>query len=126
MISSSSSTSSPKSLLLTAGWDSLIGLWDIKIPSSHEVPTPQSLENEGASRKRRKVHQENEEREVKRKAPISVLKSHKARVTSVVFANGEGDEKNIHRAYSCSLDSTIRSWDVESGVCLNTAVSSPC
>jgi ribosome biogenesis protein YTM1 len=57
---------------------------------------------------------------IKRKAPIAVLKSHTARVSKALFATGLPGKG---KAYSCGFDSTVRTWDVESGVCVNTFVS---
>jgi ribosome biogenesis protein YTM1 len=97
--------------LLTSSWDMLIGVWDASIPTHDEVPMPDG----GAERKkRRKVAREEP---VQRKGPLAVLKSHTARVSRAVFgASGTS-------AYSCGLDSTVRMWDVENGVCTNTIVS---
>ncbi|OJA18260.1 hypothetical protein AZE42_05825 [Rhizopogon vesiculosus] len=64
-------------------------------------------------KKRRKTAPVN----IKRKVPIAVLKSHTAPVSKALFATG------LHakgKAYSCGFDSTVRTWDVESGVCVNT------
>ena len=116
---SSVSSDSTGSHLLTSSWDGLIGLWDTSIPSSDEVPEP--VLNERDRKKRRKVEDSAKPR---RKAPLSVLKSHTARVSKVLFAptgyDNNGDKK---RAYSCGFDSTVRSWDTEYGVCEHTIVS---
>lgn len=104
-------SSSSGSHLLTAGWDSLLGLWDTSIPEADEV-TPEQGERDRKKRKR-----DADGSSVKRKAPVAVLKSHTGRVTASVF---DGNDDN--KAYSCGLDSTLRSWDVESGVCVNTLV----
>ncbi|OJA14504.1 hypothetical protein AZE42_04443 [Rhizopogon vesiculosus] len=95
--------------LLTSSWDGLIGVWDTSIPDEHQV----TLERGDDRKKRRKTAPVN----IKRKAPIAVLKSHTARVSKALFATG------LHakgKAYSCGFDSTVRTWDVESGVCVNT------
>ncbi|CCA70307.1 related to microtubule binding protein YTM1-Laccaria bicolor [Serendipita indica DSM 11827] len=63
-------------------------------------------------KKRRKV--ETPAPQPKRKAPIHVLRSHTGKVTRGIF-NQEGKT-----AYSCSVDSTIRTWDTELGVCTST------
>lgn len=102
--------------LLTASWDGMIGLWDTTVPDKDEVPFDQAELNSEGSRKKRKFAQE--ERRLKRKAPISVLKAHTGRVSKALFARDDN-----HRAYSCGFDSTMRTWDVETGVCSNTAVS---
>jgi ribosome biogenesis protein YTM1 len=88
--------------LLTSSWDGLIGFWDSSIPSSDEVPEP--VLNERDRKKRRKI--EDSARPC-RKAPLSVLKSHTARVSKVLFAptgNTNADDKK--KAYSCGFDST--------------------
>ena len=101
--------------LLTSSWDGLIGLWDVVIPSSDEVPLDQVEAEE--RRKRRKV--DNESKRPRRKAPVSVLKSHTARVSKVIFGN---EQSNAKTAYSCGFDSTLRTWDVEKCICTSTIV----
>jgi ribosome biogenesis protein YTM1 len=103
------------SRLLTSSWDGLIGLWDTSLPPRDEVPPDQS--QAGDRKKRRKIDQD--DNPPKRKAPLSVLKSHTARVSKVVFGQGQNDAT---RAYSCGFDSTIRTWDVENGICTDTIV----
>jgi ribosome biogenesis protein YTM1 len=97
--------------LLTASWDMLIGVWDATIPDQDEV----QVEDGSERKKRRKVAREEQ---VRRKAPLTVMKSHTARVSKAVFGNG-GDAT----AYSCGFDSTVRTWDVKNGICTNTIVS---
>ncbi|KAI0754269.1 WD40-repeat-containing domain protein [Daedaleopsis nitida] len=108
--------------LLTSSWDSLIGLWDTTVPATDEVPLEETLG--GERKKRRKVAEDGEDvPRPRRKAPSAVLKSHTARVSRVVF----GREVNGVSAYSCGFDSTVRTWDVENGVCTGTitAASKP-
>jgi ribosome biogenesis protein YTM1 len=99
--------------LLTASWDSLIGLWESHIPKEDEIDV---VEVQTDRRKRRKVGGRESEPRPKRKAPLSVLKSHTARVSKAVFSS------TGRAAFSCGFDSTVRSWDVEHGVCSNTIV----
>jgi len=99
-------------LLLTASSDSLIGLWESHIPEEDEIDV---VEVQTDRRKRRKVRRDSEPRP-KRKAPSSVLKSHTARVSKAVFSS------TGKMAFSCGFDSTVRSWDIESGVCTSTIV----
>lgn len=109
---SSISSNSSGSNLLTSSWDNLIGLWDTSIPEVDEVDV------EIVDRKKRRKLGGDSDKQPKRKAPISVLKSHTARVSKAVFSS---DGKS---AYSCGYDSTIRTWDVENGICTNTLVRS--
>ncbi|KAL0946169.1 hypothetical protein HGRIS_012431 [Hohenbuehelia grisea] len=104
--------------ILTSSWDGLIGLWDTSIPASDEVAADDVPGGDRKS-KRRKLADGAEENRPKRKAPIAVLKSHTARVSKVVFGSAG---PNL-TAYSCGFDSTVRTWDVESGVCTNTITS---
>ena len=111
---SSITADSTGSTLLTASWDSLIGVWDSTIPPEDEVP----LESGGDRKKRRRVGASDEARPI-RKAPSAVLKSHTARVSKALFA-----PTSRQHAHSCGFDSTVRQWDVEMGVCTNTLVRS--
>jgi ribosome biogenesis protein YTM1 len=99
--------------ILTAGWDGLVGLWSTSIPEVDEVPLDAIAAPE--RKKRRKV-QEDGDGVVKTKAPSAVLRSHTARVSAIEFAGGGKD------AVSCGFDSTVRTWDVERGLCSHTIV----
>jgi ribosome biogenesis protein len=89
---SSISSNWTRTHLLTSSWDGLIGLWDTSIPSSDEVQEPELIE-----RDRKKS-----DNKPRRKAPLSVLKSHTARVSKVFFAptgttdNNNGEKKKKH------------------------------
>jgi len=109
-----SSIHSDSKWLLTASWDGLIGFWDTSIPSSDETPDP-TLTDRG--KKRRRV---DDEPKPKRKAPLSVLKSHTSRVSKAIFS-----PSRQNKAYSCGFDSTVRIWDTEYGTCEYTFVSIP-
>ncbi|KAL1948185.1 hypothetical protein VTO73DRAFT_12260 [Trametes versicolor] len=113
-----SSVAASSSHILTSSWDGLIGLWDTKIPETDEVPLDEAAAAAGENRKkRRKVADDGEPApRPKRKAPAQVLKSHTARVSRVVFGRGE----SASAAYSCGMDSTVRTWDVENGLCTST------
>lgn len=117
---SSIATNPAGSHLLTASWDHLIGLWDATIPDSDEVAEDTPVEG-GRRTKRRKV---DGERAI-RKAPLMVLKSHTGRVSRAIFGSA-GDSDST--AYSCGFDSTVRTWDTETGLCTRTIVSTsgPC
>ncbi|KAH9081717.1 WD40 repeat-like protein [Lactarius deliciosus] len=95
--------------VLTAGWDGLIGLWSTSIPEADEVPLDAIA---GPERKKRRKVQDGGS--VKTKAPSAVLRSHTARVSAVKSPSSGGD------AVSCGFDSTIRTWDVERGLCAHT------
>ncbi|KAK7052860.1 ribosome biogenesis protein ytm1 [Paramarasmius palmivorus] len=113
---SSIASNSSGTHLLTSSWDNLIGLWDTAVPISDEVPEPTVTERE--RKRRRKLNSgEDSASKPKRKAPITVLKSHTARVSRVIFGRD-------HVAYSCGFDSTVRLWDTDNGVCTHTITAS--
>ncbi|KAG8720800.1 ribosome biogenesis protein ytm1 [Ceratobasidium sp. 394] len=107
---SSVSASSSGRQLITAGWDGLLGVWTTEIPDRDEVQDV----GEAVPKKRRKL--EKGLGGAVKKAPAVVLKSHTGRVSKAIFDSSAADRK----AYSCGWDSTVRVWDVESGVCVNT------
>jgi ribosome biogenesis protein len=113
---SSVSSSISGSHLLTSSWDGLIGLWDTAVPLQDEISLD-LVEPADREKKRRKVSSESDQ--PKRKAPISILKSHTARVSKAIFGNHPSNAKT---AYSCGFDSTVRTWDVENSVCTATIV----
>jgi ribosome biogenesis protein len=108
---SSISADSTGSKLLTSSWDSLIGLWDTTVPTKDEVPV--AKQSSDGARKKRKVESA---ARGKRKAPITVLKSHTGRVSQATWNGADS-------AVSCGFDSTVRAWDTETGICTETIVS---
>ncbi|KAH8832756.1 WD40-repeat-containing domain protein [Flagelloscypha sp. PMI_526] len=100
--------------LLTASWDSLIGLWDSTIPDQDEV-ADQTVNR--ATNKRRKLNSSKDEGSAPKKAPIAVLKSHTARVSRAIFS------RDGRRGYSCGFDSSIRIWDTENGLCTQSIMA---
>ncbi|KAG2749856.1 WD40 repeat-like protein [Suillus brevipes Sb2] len=91
---SSISTDVSGSHLLTSSWDGLIGVWDTSIPDDHQV---------------------NSERGDDRKSGRYLIAHCTCQALS---AAGELAKGKAY--YSCGFDSTVRTWDVESGVCINT------
>ncbi|KIM80624.1 hypothetical protein PILCRDRAFT_822365 [Piloderma croceum F 1598] len=114
---SSITTSHTGAHLLTSSWDGLIGVWDTTIPTTDEVPLDEVERHDRDRKKRRKIADDVEK--AIRKAPVTVLKGHAARVSKVVFGK---DETKV--AYSCGFDSTVKMWDVENGFCTNTITAS--
>ncbi|EIW79492.1 WD40 repeat-like protein [Coniophora puteana RWD-64-598 SS2] len=100
------------STVLTSSWDTLIGVWDTRIPPSDEVPDDAP---DGERKKRRKLAKSGEEEKVVRKVPTAVLKSHTNRVSAAAFLPGSNE-----KAASVGFDATVRTWDVENGLCTHT------
>ncbi|EAU81305.1 microtubule-associated protein YTM1 [Coprinopsis cinerea okayama7 len=106
--------------LLTSSWDSLIGVWDTTIPPKHEVPEPTITAADQRTKKRRKVDPSSGDSSSPtaiRKAPLTVLKSHIGRVSKVAWLSPT-------QGVSCGFDSTLRTWDVERGLCTRTISAS--
>lgn len=95
--------------ILTAGWDGLLGLFSTEIPQEDEV-----LDEDQAVPRKKKRRVDSSVPQPKKKAPLHVLKSHTGKITRGIF------QKSGKTAYSCSMDSTIRMWDTELGVCTDT------
>jgi len=99
------------STVITASWDHLLGIWNTTIPEVDDAGLEDLTPVGGKrDRKRRKIEHNND---VRRKAPLEVLRSHTHRVSQVAFRNGQS-------AVSCGFDSTIRTWDINSAVCDGT------
>ena len=113
---SSITSSHTGSHLLTSSWDGLVGL--LGHDYSHHGRSPSWPSRNQWSRQKETKEGRGWAAKAKRKAPVTVFKGHTARVSKVVFAK---EETKV--AYSCGFDSTLRTWDVENGICTNTIVS---
>ncbi|GAA5907059.1 hypothetical protein JCM6882_005158 [Rhodosporidiobolus microsporus] len=99
--SSTAATSSPH--LLTAGWDGIIGLWDLT-PGVNEGEA--DVEDGDRKKKRRR-----QSTTVVNKTPITVLQGHTGKVSRAVFARNDATT-----AYSAGWDHSVRSWDLAVGM----------
>jgi len=107
------------------------------VPTEHEVADVRSPAVGVRSKKRRRIEDEDggdgmegvvkndiavvDMKNIKRKAPVTVMKSHTARVSRALFGT---ENRGVEgKAYSCGFDSTVRLWDVETGLCEHTIVS---
>lgn len=104
--------------LLTASWDKLVGLWTTQTPSDDEVPASTFLTTEPQRKRRKLAGTEAPVDLAKRKGPTSVLKSHTGRVSKALFSPEDNG-----KAFSVGWDCTLRTWDLEIGLCTNTTVS---
>lgn len=135
---SSIATNKQGTHLLTSSWDSVIGVWDTRVPVEHETADVRSSTSGMRSKKRRRIEDDEgddgdmegvvqngtavlDTKNIKRKAPVAVMKSHTARVSRALF--GTENRGMEGKAYSCGFDSTVRVWDVETGLCEHTVVS---
>ncbi|GAA5855598.1 hypothetical protein JCM8547_001611 [Rhodosporidiobolus lusitaniae] len=99
-LSSTTPTSSPH--LLTAGWDGLIGLWDLT-PGVNEGDA--ELEDGDRKKKRRK-----QTTTIVNKSPVTVLRGHAGKISRAAF-----DRSDASKAYSAGWDHSVRSWDLSIG-----------
>ncbi|GAA6061075.1 hypothetical protein JCM10212_006276 [Sporobolomyces blumeae] len=100
---SSSTTSSPPHLL-TAGWDGLIGVWDL----TRGVNEGGSAET-GEDRLKKKRRKQTSS--VTNKNPMMVLRGHTNKVSRAIF-----DRQDENVAYSAGWDHAVRVWDIEHGI----------
>ncbi|GAA5970483.1 hypothetical protein JCM11641_007322 [Rhodosporidiobolus odoratus] len=100
-LTSTAPTTSPH--LLTAGWDGLVGLWDLT-PGVNEGDVPE-VEDGDRKKKRRK-----QETKIVNKSPLTVLQGHVGKVSRAMF-----DRNDVTKAYSAGWDHSVRSWDLSIG-----------
>lgn len=115
--SSSSSTyssiSSPH--LITAGWDGLIGIWDL----TNGVNEGTENDLEGGERKKRR--KKTPKGVAINKTPVSVLSNHVGKVTRAIF-----DRTDERIAFSSGWDHTVRTWDLTTAQETSCKVSFSC
>ncbi|GAA5944622.1 Ytm1p [Sporobolomyces koalae] len=99
-----SSSSAPH--LLTAGWDGLIGVWDLT-PGVNEGEADHAT-FERTKKKRRKG---TDQTLVKNKLPAAVLRGHTNKVSRAIF-----DRSDENTAYSAGWDHSVRVWDLQHGI----------
>lgn len=90
---------------MTAGWDGLIGLWDVT-PGVNDGEAF-DLDNGERRKKRRKQAPG----VAVQKTPMGVLKGHVGKVSRAIFDRVDGATK----AHSAGFDHTVRSWDLTTG-----------
>jgi len=96
-LSGASATASPH--LLTAGWDGVVGVWDLTPGVNEGEPT-----EEGAPKRKRRKQAPGT---VIAKTPVSVLTGHVGKVSRAIF-----DRLDAGIAYSAGWDHTVRQWDL--------------
>ncbi|GAA5965099.1 hypothetical protein JCM3765_004856 [Sporobolomyces pararoseus] len=106
LLASSSSSSNVAPHLITAGWDGLIGVWDLNKGVNEEEALG---DMERIKKKRRKSTTSNEV--TKNKTPMSVLRGHTNKVSRALF-----DRNDASVAYSAGWDHSVRVWDLEHGI----------
>lgn len=96
-LSGATATASPH--LLTAGWDGVVGVWDLTPGVNEGEPT-----EEGAPKRKRRKQAPGT---VIAKSPVSVLLGHTGKVSRAIF-----DRTDAAVAYSAGWDHTVRQWDL--------------
>lgn len=102
--------------LLSGSHDHGIGFWSLKKTDAPEAPAALLPSSTSRGSKRRKV---NPAVSVPQRGPLSLLKSHSAPVSSVIFAPHDHTF-----AYSASWDHSLKTWDLPTGTCVDTRTTS--
>lgn len=113
--------------LLTAGWDGLIGVWDLT-PGVNEEEALESNGERSKKKRRKSQVSSNIKNKVSlhsflleggpglmslhEQTPMSVLRGHSNKVSRAIF-DRNGDS---HLAYSASWDHSVRVWDLAHGI----------
>ncbi|ORY59879.1 ribosome biogenesis protein YTM1 [Leucosporidium creatinivorum] len=101
----STPTASPH--LLTAGWDGIVGVWDLTPGVNEGEP-----QEDGSERKKKRRKQAPGTMKLTlplfcSQTPVSVLRGHTGKVSRALF-----DRTDADKAYSAGWDHTVRSWDL--------------
>ncbi|KAK4052246.1 ribosome biogenesis protein ytm1 [Microbotryomycetes sp. JL221] len=102
------STTSPH--ILTAGWDGVIGVWNLT-PGINEGQLDDADEFKEDGQGRKKKRRKQQTTEIKSKSAVNVLRGHQGKISSAIF-----DSASNNTVYSTGWDHTVRSWDLETGV----------
>lgn len=113
---------STNSRILSASYDNSIGFWSTIYKEMNIVDPMEELNNSSnkistAAKKRRRLTLK--DGTIRRRAPLSLLESHKAPVEAVSF-----DLTDNTVGYSVSQDHTIKTWDLVTSRCVDTKTTS--
>lgn len=97
----------PSSRILSASSDHRIGFWSTK--KSEGTPAP---ERPTTNNKRRKISAQTSTPE---RGALAMLEGHQQNVKDVTF-----DRKDPTVAYSCSMDHSVKTWDLTTSRCVDT------
>lgn len=103
------------SRILSAGYDSAIGVWSTNY---RDMTAVQPMEYDSnvlstSSKKRRKMAVQ--DASIRRRSPLALLEGHSQPVEDVIF-----DANDTTVAYSVSQDHTIKTWDLVTSRCVDT------
>ncbi|AET40610.1 Ytm1p Ecym_6228 [Eremothecium cymbalariae DBVPG len=105
--------------ILSASYDNTIGIWSTNYKEMTAVDPVSDLGEKlsTASKKRRKLALK--DGSIRRRAPLSLLESHKAPVEQAIF-----DSNDSTVGYSVSQDHMIKTWDLVTSRCVDTKTTS--
>jgi len=98
----------PSARILSASADHRIGIWTTT--AAELPPAPEALLS--IANKRRKL---SSTKSIPQRGPLSLLEGHQSQVADVCF-----DERDRTVAYSCSWDHSVKTWDLTTGMCVDT------
>ena len=103
----------PSNRIVSASADHTVGLWSYD-EKDEGLPAPEGLVQEAKSNAPKR-HKSGPSTSASKRGPLLLMKSHTNRVTDTMF-----DPSDKRRAYSVSEDNSLKTWDLNSGTCVDT------
>lgn len=100
--------------IISGSYDNSLALWSTN-PKEMNTSDPIDASKRLSSASRKRLKLAIKDSSIRRKAPLSILESHRAPVEGVLF-----DENDPSVAYSVSQDHTIKTWDLVTARCVDT------
>ena len=109
-------THQPSHRILSASADHSVGIWSTKKSDAPAAPAALIPSTTSRGSKRRKL---NTSVSIPQRGPLSMMKSHSAPVSSVIFAPNDSTV-----AYTTSWDHTMKTWDLPTSTSVDTRTTS--
>lgn len=96
-------------LIATGSYDRMLKIWSMSDENK-------DMDNEPSTSKEKKFKgSDGQQKENKNKAPLMTMSAHTEAITGCVWITDSHSENETAEVATCSLDNTIRTWDIEVG-----------
>ena len=106
----------PSQRILSASADHFVGLWSTKKSDAPAAPNTLLASTRTRGSKRQRLGPMTS---IPQRGPLSLMKSHSAQVSSVIFAPNDSTV-----SYSTSWDHSLKTWDLPTSSCVDTRTTS--